>query len=180
MHPYYLDRVRRVVTALGIGNPIRNPYALKTKGECVTECKEPQLLSELAGLSVSCSHASRKQDWVRKDAENCGYCVPCIFRRAAMRRAGLDCGSDYGIDVLTGELAPDDTRESANDLRAVLDFLRSPITPAAMRRRILGTALIPDLHAHTALACRGFKEVQEWLESGGSQPQTTTASQTHA
>jgi hypothetical protein len=179
MHPYYLDRIRRVIAALGIGNPVRNPYALKTKGECLTECKDRLFLSELAGLSVSCSHASRKQHWVRKHAENCGYCVPCIFRRAAMRKAGLDSGSEYGIDVLAGELPADDPRESANDLRAIVDFLRSPIAPAAMRKRILATALVADLDAHAELACRGFNEVREWLESD-SQPQTPLASKTHA
>jgi 7-cyano-7-deazaguanine synthase in queuosine biosynthesis len=171
MHPYYLNRMRHVVSGLGITNPIQNPFALKTKGECITECQDLPFLAELADISVSCSHGWRRQDWIRKKADNCGYCVPCIFRRAAMHKSGLDYGDRYGIDILAGEMHPNDKRESANDLRAVVDFLRAPITPASMRRRILETASIPDLDAHAAMACRGFEEVRQWLNQR-SRPHT--------
>jgi hypothetical protein len=149
------------------------PYALKTKGECLSACKDQEILRQLANTSVSCSHASRKQDWVRKSAINCGYCIPCIFRRAALSKVGLDDGSLYGIDVLAGELNPTDEIESANDLRAVVDFLRGPLSPAALRKAIISTALFPDLDAHAEMASRGFHEVKGWLEGVGGNVQTS-------
>ncbi|MGH9644928.1 MAG: Qat anti-phage system QueC-like protein QatC [Terriglobales bacterium] len=163
MHPYFLDRLRSVLGALGISNPLINPYAFKTKGECIVECRNQALLVRLAEDSVSCSHASRRQDWLRRNAKNCGYCVPCMCRRAALFKAGLDDGKRYGRDVLTGELTPEDQRESANDLRAVTDFLRGPVTPAALRKRLLAVSPLPDLDAYSDLACRGFAEIKAWL-----------------
>jgi 7-cyano-7-deazaguanine synthase in queuosine biosynthesis len=165
MHPYYLRLLRGLIPRLGIDNSIRNPYELKTKGECVSACSDAALLLELADGSVSCSHASRRQDWVRKSATNCGYCVPCLFRRAAMYRAGCDSGLKYGIDVLADEMTVDDPRESANDLRALVDFLRHTPTHSSLRKKIVAIAPVDDLEAHVSMACRGFAEVKQWLES---------------
>jgi 7-cyano-7-deazaguanine synthase in queuosine biosynthesis len=180
MHPYYLNRIRRVVQSLGAANSFSNPYELKTKGECIVQCQDSPFLAEIADTSVSCSHSSRRQDWARKQAENCGYCVPCMFRRAAMGKAGLDAGSQYGIDVLAAELRPEDKLESANDLRALVDFLRTPLTLDRMRGQIVATALVPDLDAHAALALRGFEEVKEWLYSSRSVTGSRAASTTNA
>ncbi len=163
MHPYFLDRLRSIIAALGIANPIVNPYALKTKGECVEECKNQDLLAQLADISVSCSHSSRRQDWVRKNAKNCGYCVPCICRRAALLKAGLDDGEQYGLDVLAGELTVDDQGESANDLRAITDFLAGSVTSVALRKKLLGVARFPDLDAYAQLAFRGSAEIDAFL-----------------
>lgn len=163
MHPYFLHRLRGVLAALGITNAVVNPYALKTKGECVAECKNRNLLSQLAKVSVSCSHSSRRQDWIRKSAKNCGYCVPCICRRAALFQAGLDSGEDYGRDIANGELTVDDQMESANDLRAVSDILTHSPSEADLRRKILAVATIPDVDAHTRLAMRGLAELRSFV-----------------
>jgi hypothetical protein len=165
MHPYYLNLMRQTLQALGVPNPILNPYALKTKGECLVECKSIDALKDVAFDSVSCSHGSRRQNWVRKSADNCGYCVPCLFRRAALYKAGLDSGAQYGLDVLAGELSVNDKLESADDLRAVFDFLRGPLTSARLRKMLLATAYIPDMDDHVRLLCRGFEEVKTWLQS---------------
>src|SRR5580704_2264450 len=47
MHPFYLDTVRAVFKDLGIKNDLINPLALKTKGECVTQCRDLKLLATL-------------------------------------------------------------------------------------------------------------------------------------
>lgn len=163
MHPFFLDRLRSVLADVGIENPIINPYRLKTKGECMVECKNQGLLNRLADISVSCSHWSRRQDWIRKSARNCGYCVPCICRRAALYRAGIDDGHSYGRDVINGELALDDQMESANDLRAVTDFIRHAATESDLRSRILAVATFPELDAHAKLAVRGIAEIKAFL-----------------
>ena len=72
--------------------------------------------------SVSCSHATRRQNWIRKSASHCGYCIPCIIRRAAIHKAGFDNGQDYGFDICEGELTIEDEK-SADDLRAMIDFI---------------------------------------------------------
>jgi hypothetical protein len=75
----------------------------------------------------------------------------------------LDNGQHYGIDVLTGELKIEDPLESANDFRAIVDFLQHPISPAALRKHLIATAEIPDLDAHTEMASRGFYELKAWV-----------------
>jgi 7-cyano-7-deazaguanine synthase in queuosine biosynthesis len=165
MHPYFLYRLRAVTTVLGITNPIINPYGLMTKGECVAECKNKNLLARLADISVSCSHSSRHQYWVRTTAKNCGYCVPCICRRAALFKAGLDNGQGYGRDIIAGELTVADQIESANDLRAVTDFLDNSPSEAVLRKRILAVARFPDIDAHAKLVLRGIAELKAFLNS---------------
>jgi len=64
-----------------------------------------------------------RQDWKRKSATNCGYCVPCLSRRASLHAAKLDFGKQYGIDVCSDELTINSDRTSADDLRAVTNGL---------------------------------------------------------
>jgi len=174
MHPYYLHRLRAILRALGITNEIINPYALKTKGECITECKCRDVLVRLVDTSVSCSHASRRQQWARRDRNNCGYCVPCLFRRAALYKAGLDDGQQYGLDVLAGELGVEDELVSADDLRAVSDFIQQPLTSAMMHKKLITVAQFPDLDSYALLACRGFAEVKTWLANTADRVAATT------
>lgn len=163
MHPYFLHCLKEIIAMLGISSPIVNPYALKTKGECVVGCKNGHLLARLESLSVSCSHSSRRQDWVRRTAKNCGYCVPCICRRAALFMAGMDDGQGYGRDVIAGELTVEDRMESANDLRAIMDFLNSSPSESDLSRRILAVANFPGADAHAQLALRGIAEIKAFL-----------------
>jgi hypothetical protein len=157
MHPFFLDEVRSVLERLGIWNELVNPLALKTKGECVVECKNPSLLKTLAASSVSCSHGTRKQYWKHKSANNCGYCVPCIIRRAALYKGGIDYG-DYGLDICAGELTVDDQKESANDLRAIADFINRNDSRDTILRNITSVAPVRLAKEYTALVERGFKE----------------------
>jgi hypothetical protein len=144
-------------------------YAAQALGPAV-----PLLMSEngLIALNIPLAHPSRRGS--------------CSTRTMHTRITWLRCGklgsipeASTALTCLRASCPADDPRESANDLRAIVDFLQSLITPAAMRKRILATALVADLDAHAELACRGFNEVREWLESD-SQPQTPLASKTHA
>jgi hypothetical protein len=160
MHPFFLDKLGSVLRGLGFGNRIVNPLQFKTKGECVAECLNQSLLRSLVETSVSCSHGTRKQHWVRRQANNCGYCVPCIIRRAALHKAGLDDGRRYGIDVCEEELPVDDKGESADDLRAVLDFLGGRKTAVEIAREIRAIAPLSEPEGHTAAVVRGFEEIR--------------------
>lgn len=161
MHPFFLTKLQTVADKLGFRNPIINPFQLRTKGEVLKKCLDPQLLKSLADLSVSCSHGTRRQHWVRKhEANNCGYCVPCLFRRAALYHVGLDNGKRYGIDVCAGELPLNDAHDSADDLRAVIDFLNRRKTEREIALEIMSVAPIEGLAGYVDLVQRGFDEVR--------------------
>jgi 7-cyano-7-deazaguanine synthase in queuosine biosynthesis len=163
MHPFFLESLGSVFKGLGFQNEIANPLALKTKGECITTCAEQLLLKSCVGLSVSCSHPTRKQNWHRKSAKNCGYCVPCLVRRAALYNAAWDDGTDYGIDVLT-EKIPDDA-DTGNDFRAVRSFLDERKTLADLILEIRAVAPIDDADEYAAMAMRGFDELRRLIST---------------
>ncbi len=175
MHPFYLTALRGILKDLGIKNELTNPLALKTKGECVAQCLNPELLKSLIPRTVSCSHATRRQDWKRKSAANCGYCVPCLFRRASAHAAGIDSGKDYGIDVCSDELTIDSPARSADDLRAVTSGLRRFSTDESIRKTITGVAHVESLDAYVKLVRRGLSEVRTWIQDKGSPSLCTAA-----
>jgi len=119
----FLARFEEIVQRLGIANRIRNPLAEKTKGETLSSSRNLDLLKRLTPNTVSCAHPTRRQGWIRRSTTHCGYCIPCICRRAALHRIGLDEGEAYGIDICAGEMPLHE--DVASDLRAVLSFIYS-------------------------------------------------------
>lgn len=170
MHPFYLDRLRETLLGLGIRNPIVNPLELKTKGECLTESPNLRLLKSAVDDSVSCSHGTRKQTWTRraKEIRNCGYCVPCIVRRAAMHKAGIDRGDQYGLDICTGEIKYNDENGRANDLRAVLNLIVSNKATAEIQREILAVAPVDRLTERARVIEKGIGEIRTLLSEKGT------------
>lgn len=83
----------------GVRWAVTNPFVNETKGEA---CLRLGLAGELAERSASCEYLGRQRavmlSWKRKhpkpaqmfgDGPQCGLCVPCIVRRAALRRARI-------------------------------------------------------------------------------------------
>ena len=171
MHPFFLAQLRDTLAGMGIKNPIVNPLELKTKGECIAECANSRLLRSIIDQATSCSHGTRKQFWARRDKEirNCGYCVPCLIRRAGMHKAGLDDGTKYGIDVCDGELSPRDENDRANDLRAILNLIASDKSVTDLQRDIVAVASVDNLVERAKMLKRGIIEITEFLkEKGGN------------
>jgi len=75
-----------------------NPYRFKTKGEMVAECANQEILKRFVGETISCSSISKAR-YRGESPRHCGYCVPCLIRRAAIVKA---FGSDPTIYSLTG------------------------------------------------------------------------------
>jgi hypothetical protein len=91
-HPFYIARWNELLNALGISARIENPYWDKTKGEMVAQCADSVLLKELVPHSFSCASPAKSR-WLGRKTEHCGYCLPCLIRRAALRH-GLAPASD--------------------------------------------------------------------------------------
>lgn len=82
-HPFYISRWNELLSLVGISGRIENPYWNKTKGEMVRECMNRSLLKELVPCSMSCSSPAKAR-WQGQRAGHCGYCLPCLIRRAAL------------------------------------------------------------------------------------------------
>lgn len=110
-HPFYMARWNELLGVLGVDGQINNPYWNKTKGEMVAACENPDLLAQLIPKSLSCASPAKGR-WHGHGIEHCGYCVPCLIRRAALNTA-LGHGNDpttYTLaDLTAGSF---DTRQS--------------------------------------------------------------------
>jgi hypothetical protein len=105
-HPFYIARWNELLSVLGISGRIQNQYWDKTKGEMVRSCRNAGLLAKLAPQSLSCSSPTKGR-WLGLGTGHCGYCLPCLIRRAAL--LGNDKTS-YAVANLTAGIL--DTREA--------------------------------------------------------------------
>lgn len=167
-HPDYLHKLGCALEQLGLRNPILNPLSMKTKGEVVAQCLNPQLLREIAPLSVSCAKRSHRREWIRRNARSCGRCMPCIYRRSALHTIGLDT-EVYGIDICSGEVDVDGDDEGSSDLRACLSFLRRKPSPGEISKALLasGSLDIRQLSAYADLVMRAMNEIRSLLQDKG-------------
>lgn len=110
-HPFYIARWNEFLGELAVPGRVENPYWDRTKGEMAAACANGVLLRRLAPSSLSCS-SPVKGRWQGLATQHCGYCLPCLIRRAALD-AGLGPGADrtaYTLADLTAR--PLDTLKS--------------------------------------------------------------------
>jgi len=97
-HPYFVDQITAVLTHIGLVNPVRYPFSLVTKGQMIQRCRNLGVLKRVLKSTISCAHADVLR-FEKKPRGNCGYCYPCIVRRAALHAAALDDPEDYAWNV---------------------------------------------------------------------------------
>ncbi len=162
-HPYFVARLVEVLDAVGVANPLLNPFRLKTKGEALADCRNPDLLAVLVDKSISCSHPESAR-WDSLPSSNCGYCYPCLIRRAALHRIALDSAASYRHDALTEDELLDEESDRGADLRALVRGLARDPRPNDVLRN--GTVPPADAGAFANVYMRGRAELTAWLRSG--------------
>ncbi len=161
-HPYFLEQLTGLWRDAGLATPLVNPYQGLTKGEMLRQCRNREFLGHLFGHSVSCARPVVSR-WQGGKAGACGYCYPCLMRRAALHTAGWDRGEDYRRDGLA-EPALLAHRVRGRDLRALLLAVKTwEDTPAEMEARLMPGAS-PEAGAVLA---RGFQEIAGWFRDQG-------------
>lgn len=93
--PAFLSKFQRLINILLDKNIIiENPFRILTKGEVVKACPE-EFRNHLL-KTISCAKYGTFND----RNNQCGYCLPCIQRRAAFHKIGLDVkDNNYRIDI---------------------------------------------------------------------------------
>lgn len=132
-HPYVLKNTQELLRELGLSTIIHNPYTFKTKGEMFVECVNQTFIQSIFQDSVSCGKRGRRQFHFDNPTEkhNCGRCMPCIYRRAALNNAGLDDENHYGNFITKV------TSVGNNDLPALFSYLKRNISLEKMKRDLL-------------------------------------------
>lgn len=115
-HPYYMARFNEILRELGLRGILHNAYRHMTKGEMVEECEDKAFLREHAKDTISCSSPSKARfspDEERRQPKNCGHCVPCLIRRAAIKRGLGEDDTDYQLEEI--EDAELDSRDAKGE-----------------------------------------------------------------
>src|SRR5690606_35718896 len=117
-HPFFIGKIQSIFDAADIRCTIKNPYQFKTKGQMVRECKNQTLIAKVADNTVSCSH------WKRFN-QQCGVCVPCIIRRAALHAGKINDNVNYkfnDFNVIQGKV---DQRDDLMALSIAIEQLKT-------------------------------------------------------
>lgn len=117
-HPHFISGIQGVFDAAEIPCRIINPYQFKTKGQMVADCKNMTLLSSIVNSTVSCSH------WKRSN-QQCGICVPCIIRRAALYKGEISDGAEYSFRAVANVLNDTARRDDLLALRIAVSQKKS-------------------------------------------------------
>lgn len=175
-HPFYIARWNQALVSLGIQGRIENPYWHRTKGEMVRDCVNGGLLRRLAPTSLSCASPSKGR-WRGVGTQHCGYCLPCLIRRAALV-TGFAPDPDPTIYTLN-ELAarPLNTREAEGvqirSFQLAVDRLRARPALASLLIHKPGPLLDETPARQAALAdvyCRGMEELGTVLAGVRTRP----------
>lgn len=98
-HPFYMARWQDLLGRLEIAATLENPYRFRTKGEMLISCANAALARDHVGETISCSSISKAR-WQGLAPGHCGYCVPCLIRRAAIASAFGTDPTSYTIPDL--------------------------------------------------------------------------------
>ncbi len=164
-HPHFIALYRQLLASLGIGLPLNLPYRFLTKGEMLLRVLDAAGFREGLPATVSCSHPDVGRYKGTSPGQHCGYCVPCIIRRASLHAVGLDDPSQYLVDVRTNP--PPLSSDTSRDIRA-FQIAVDRFADASRRDHllaVLATGPIPpdEVPEYVAVYERGMREVQQFL-----------------
>lgn len=159
-HPHFMASLEECASALGIMNIVSNPFRVMTKGEMLAASRDRDTLVGLARKTLSCAHPEAPR-YAKREQGNCGYCFPCLIRRAALHHVGLDDADDYAFDALN---EPDELAQKRGaDLRALVRSLNRPARPIDVLRN--GPVPPDDVRAFADVFDRGRIEILTWLRA---------------
>ena len=164
-HPYFFKKLQESAQLANLNINLINPFNTETKGKMVAECNNGAVLQITYPLSVSCGKRGHKRYWQNRYAKQCGICMPCIYRRAALHKKGWD-NDVYGNDLLTIK----NIEEAKPDVRALFDYLSTPMSLIDIKRNLLvnGSIEITDLDSYAELVHNSRAEILNWIRDKGS------------
>lgn len=153
-HPFFLEGLSEILGEVGIHNRIENFFAYKTKREIVNLIAETQSFKNNYMNTISCSHpcvARYNRTGSREYPVNCGFCYPCLIRKASLQDVEISEKNDVEDTISFINTESESTKSS--DLFAVLSSVH----------RYKG---LSDKELRRMIRCTGklSKEKAEWFE----------------
>lgn len=164
-HPHFIELYRGVLKKLAVPVVLELPYRFKTKGEMLAEVRDKDMLKKTAALTMSCSHPEAGRYHGHSPTNHCGYCVPCIIRRASMTYAKI-ADATYNVDVRTDP--PDNDGETGRDVRAFMmgieRFKGTQLKDSLASVLSTGPLLPEEVVEFAKVYRRGMEEVGRFLK----------------
>lgn len=176
-HPYFMASFNALLQGLGMSIQLVNPYGFKTKGEMVAECANQAFLSNTAHITMSCSAEGkhrRHPDPTKRIIGHCGYCVPCLIRRASLQAGfGADATNYWLADLHADQI--DSNTAMGTDIRAFqLALRRLELDPSRAALDIHVPGPLPGVQeaqeAYRQVYENGMREVGELLDGVDARP----------
>jgi hypothetical protein len=141
---------------------------MKTKGEMVEECKNKKVLISTFKKSCSCAKRGTRKDIrdVIYGTNHCGICMPCVYRRVALHKIGLD-NELVGTDLFKPQKY---TLEKLPDVPAFLDYMKTPLSKEDIAKNLLvnGTLPLEKLDQYADVVLRTRNQIIDWIKAKGS------------
>ena len=177
-HVLFLNSFNNILKKLQIKHNVENFFAFKSKGEIVELVRNSDAFIRGAGRTISCSHPMRGEKGVLGRPRNCGYCFPCLIRRASL--TGIDIEDQYLDDYvdaykISAEFIrnqkyanPDEGR--TKDLKAVLfalhDYLKNGSVEYYENKMIaLGGLSLNEIRQFVRVYIKGMEEIKIMIEA---------------
>ena len=164
-HPHFVALYRKLLKELSAPTKLTLPYRFKTKGEMLADVSDQTTLQAVAKLTMSCSHPEAGRFQGFSPSNHCGYCVPCIIRRASMAHAKLP-DANYSVDIRTSP--PPFMKEAGRDVRAfemAIERCRK-MQQVDWLKCVLATGPLPpeETTQFASVFQRGMEEVRLFME----------------
>lgn len=167
-HPYYLVKVVEFIAKLGLNHLVKNKYEMCTKGEMLEECEDDEMLRLTFNESCSCAKRGTRKDIrdITTGTNHCGICMPCIYRRVALHKIGLD-NEIVGTDIFNPRKYP---LEKLPDVPAFLDYMRTSLTVEDIEKNLLinGTLPLDKVEQYAQVVSRTRNQIADWMRDKGS------------
>lgn len=173
-HPHFIAGMGRLLEMIGLPVTLLNPYRHRTKGEMVATCRDLAFLHDVVDASMSCS-APAKFRFKGLPPQHCGYCVPCLIRRASLDTGlGAPDPTVYYIKDLTGRTLRSDRPEGEHVRAFQLMARRLGARPELAKILVHKPGPLTDvpgeLPAYVEVFGRGVSEVSKMLGSARTTP----------
>lgn len=177
-HPYFLTMWNELCRNIELPGQVVNPYWNLTKGEMISRCGNQNLLRQLLAETMSCSSPTKGR-WKGHGPEHCGYCLPCIIRRAAIIKGfGLEHDpTEYSIPNL-GERPLNSLASEGEQVRSLQYAIqRLQENPQIARILVRKPGPLPEsipnvVEELSGVYSRGLQEVATFIENVHVRPGT--------
>lgn len=157
-HPFYMKKLQELLTSANMSVTLNNPYQFKTKGEMLVYCKGQEFLKENVSHTMSCSHPDVGRHRGETHTMHCGYCLPCVIRRAAIKKADIaDRSRYYDPECRLGD-------EAKINLNSYRQGLRKFDPEHAFMTIQQNGPVTDEIESFADLYKRGIAELQECIE----------------